>query len=164
MAEVKITVMGFNKLQRKFNQLAKQLRNKEPMFKGIGIKLLNEINETFEKESFEGSPWERLKQSTIFARPGISLVEARKGTAEVKILQNTGTLRRSYSPGDSESRYSVSKNFVRVGTNLEYAAIHEFGIGSPKRQMIPSKKRALEIAIPVANFFVNRSLRSSRLI
>ena len=158
MAEVKVTVIGLNKLQRKFNKFARQLKNKKPMFKAIGIKLINEINETFESESFEGTPWQRLKLSTIEAR--------RKGRGPEldKILQDSGTLRKSYAPQNSEGRYLVNNDFVRVGTNVEYAASHEFGIGNPKRQMTPSKKRALEIAVPIANLFVNRSLRKSRLI
>lgn len=158
MAEVKVTLVGLTKLQRKFNKFAKQLKNKEPMFKAIGIKLLNEINRTFETETFEGEPWQRLSDATKKSR------RKGRGPEEDKILQDTGNLKNSYSPQNGESRWFVSRSFVRVGTNVEYAASHEFGMGNPERGMIPTKKRALEIAVPIADLFVNRSLRKARLI
>ena len=158
MAEVKVTLIGFTELQRKFNKFAKRLKNKEPMFKAIGIKLLNEINRTFETETFEGEPWQRLSEATKKSR------RRGRGPEEDKILQDTGNLKNSYSPQNPESRYFVSRSFVRVGTNVEYAASHEFGIGNPEREMIPTKKRALQIAVPVADFFIKRSLQRTRLI
>lgn len=158
MAEVKVTLVGLTETQRKFNKAAKQLKNKKPMFKAIGIKLLNEINRTFETETFEGEPWQRLSEATKKSR------RKGRGPDDDKILQDTGKLKSSYSPQNADSRYFVSRNFVRVGTNVEYAASHEFGIDNPEREMIPTKKRALEIAVPVADFFVKRSLRQARLI
>ncbi len=72
-----------------------------------------------------------------------------KLTAKIKgdklsgqVLKNqTGTLRRSISP--SVSADSSTRIVGKVGTNIEYAAIHEYGGRTPPHVILPKKGRAL---------------------
>ncbi len=133
MAQVQVRALGLNTQQKKLNRMAKSVANRRAMFTQIGIKVINEISNTFKGESHEGKPWKPLSPVTIAMRRsgGIS------GT--IKILQDTGKLRREF----------VSKptnNDVKIGTPTEYAPKHEFGENIPRRQMLPSRERGLKIA------------------
>ena len=58
-----------------------------------------------------------------------------------QVLKNrTGTLRRSISPSVSASGTAVTGT---VGTNVEYASIHEFGGRTPAHDIFPKRGRAL---------------------
>ena len=120
---------GTKVLQARFKKLAKRTSNRSTLFKRIGVKVLNEIDKTFKEETHEGEPWTPLQLSTIARRRG--------GLA--RILQDTGTLRRSYG-------FEATPNLVRIGTPIIYAPPHQDGEGNlPERPMIPTKKRGLEI-------------------
>ena len=150
MADTKVEIKGLKETQRRFNALARKLKNKIPLYKRIGIMVLNEIDKTFRSEEHEGSKWERLSPATIAAR------RKGRGPGGARILQDTGTLRSSFT-----SEPSISK--VKVGTEIEYASPHEFGLGVPKRQMIPSIKRGFEIAIEVSDKYIKDKLKQAQL-
>ena len=58
-----------------------------------------------------------------------------------QVLKNrTGTLRRSISPSVSSSGTTVTGT---VGTNVEYATIHEFGGKTAAHDILPKRGRAL---------------------
>lgn len=58
-----------------------------------------------------------------------------------QVLKNrTGTLRRSISPSVFSSGTAV---VGKVGTNVEYASIHEFGGRTPAHDIFPKRGRAL---------------------
>lgn len=145
------TIKGDKALQFKFRRLVNQIKtNKTPMYKRIGIKILNEIDKNFKTESHDGKRWQSLSDRTIFAR--------RRGprAGSPQILQDTGTLRRSFN-------LEANNNLVRIGTNIEYAQQHEHGIGVPQRRMIPSDKKTLEISIKIADDYTEEQLKKERL-
>lgn len=145
------SIKGERELQFKFRRLANQIKsNKTPMYKRIGIKILNAIDENFRTESHDGKRWQSLSDRTVFSR--------RRGprTGVPKILQDTGTLRRSFAMEADNSK-------VRVGTNIEYAPQHEYGIGVPQRKMIPSDKKALEISVKIADGYIDEQLKKEGL-
>lgn len=134
-------------VQARFRRLASNIKNKRPMFKRIGVKLLNEISENFDKESHEGQPWDRLSATTV----------ARRRLGSDKILQDTGRLRGSFVE-------EATTTSVRVGSPIEYAPTHEDGKGNvPQRKMLPSKTLALSISVDVAGNFIKESIRNSKL-
>lgn len=147
----------FPTLQRKFNKLARKIKKLSPLYKAIGIKLLNQISEYFDKESIEGKPWKRLSVSTIMARRKGKNIASSKG---VKILQDTGKLRASFAMSANNSRVIV---FPGGKPGREYAAQHEFGIGVPRRPFMPPQWRALTIAIEQAERFIEKNLGGAGL-
>ena len=77
----------------------------------IGMSLLVSIRQGFEAErSPEGEAWEPLKPATV---------RQRKGDAH-PILQRKGRLKKSIT-------IKMTPDSVIVGTNLAYAAAHQFG-------------------------------------
>jgi phage virion morphogenesis protein len=145
------TIKGEKALQFKFRRLANQIKkNKTPMYKRIGIKVLNAIDENFRTESHDGKRWQSLSDLTVFAR------RRGPGAGSSKILQDTGTLRRSFD-------FDANNSQVRVGTNIEYAQQHEFGLGVPERKMIPSDKKVLEISVKVADDYIDEQLKKGDL-
>jgi len=140
--------VGTKALQAKFKRLAKKTSNKGALFKRIGVVVLNEIDNTFRDETHEGEPWEPLKLATIARR---------RGGGIARILQDTGTLKRSFG-------IDATLNLVRIGTPIIYAPPHQEGEGNlPERPMIPSKKRGLEIAVKVGNSYIKESIQKARL-
>lgn len=80
------------------------------------------INERFEKEQTpEGTKWKPLSPARVRQR----LKKHKKG--HMKILQDMGELRKSVT-------YEAGENYVRIGSNLKYAATHQFG-----RSNIPAR-------------------------
>jgi phage gpG-like protein len=73
----------------------------------IKEEMYHDVLDHFEKEMGDNGKWEKLKDSTIAQRK-------KKGYWPGKILQQTGTLKRSVT-----SR--VFRDKAIVGTNLEYA-------------------------------------------
>lgn len=139
---------GTKALQSKFKRLANRTSNKLALFNRIGVKVLNEIDKTFKEETHEGEPWAPLQSSTIARRRGGGLA---------RILQDTGTLKRSWV-------MDATPNLVRIGTPIIYAPPHQEGEGSlPERPMIPSEKRGLEIAVKTAGGYIKESIQKARL-
>ena len=98
-------------ITQKLNEIQKKLGDLTPVFNQIGHTLIYIVEENFESESFLGKPWTPLKDST-------KKQKAKKGYK--KILQNRGHLAESID-------FEASKNKLVLGTNVEYAAIHQFG-------------------------------------
>ena len=84
---------------------------KPRVYREIGQSLLVSIRQGFEAErSPEGEAWEALKPATV---------RRRKGDAH-PILQRKGNLKKTIT-------FNVTPDSVIVGTNLVYAAVHQFG-------------------------------------
>lgn len=92
-----------------------------------------------EPGSYDGGPnkWVDLAEGTKKAR-------ARRGHWPGPILQDTGRLAASF-------HYNAHEDSVEVGTNVEYAAIHEFG-GTIQRTS--KKGKGYSIRIPARPFLV----------
>lgn len=96
------------------------------MKKEVDMRFRNEVDT-------DGSPWKGLKGNTIISRYNSGL-KKKRGKRAVKgrsrILSNTGRLRNSI-------RARNTRREAIVGTNVKYAATHNFGY--PKRN-IPQRR------------------------
>ncbi|HOV99271.1 MAG TPA: phage virion morphogenesis protein [Bacteroidota bacterium] len=88
--------------------------NLQPLMVNLAETMRTTVFKNFDTEGNRlGKHWPQLKHSTILQRQ-------KKGYWPGKILQRTGQLKRSI-----QSSYGV--DYAKVGTNLIYAAIHNFG-------------------------------------
>jgi len=91
----------------------------EPLLSKIKVIGLQSVEENFESQ---GRPkWEPLKLQTLKRR-------AKKGYTG-GILQRTATLKKSVTG-------EIGKDKVTIGSNLEYAAVHQFGF---RKRKIPAR-------------------------
>ncbi|MBN2895038.1 MAG: phage virion morphogenesis protein [Campylobacterales bacterium] len=137
-----IKVTGLEEIRTTLSKLHDATHNMHPMMAEIGNMLINEIDETFEDE---GRPkWTPLSRTTLrlgYTNMGKSKKKkthpnngkVSKGF-ERKILQKSGRLRGSITK-------EITNNSATVGTNLEYAAIHQFGgmAGRGRKVKIPAR-------------------------
>lgn len=92
-------------------ELQKRINNLEPVFRDIGQILRNSTEERFRKaEDPTGQPWATLQP----------WYQEMKKKHKGKILFLSGRLESSFS-------YSATNDSVTLGTNVRYAAIHQFG-------------------------------------
>ena len=85
-----------------------------PMMRKISEVMAEAVEDNFDREQTpDGLPWEPLKPSTIKARE-------KRGYWPSKILQRRAELVRSIAR-------EFGRDYAQVGTNKEYAAIHQFG-------------------------------------
>lgn len=101
-------------LRQALRRLTQATTDLTPALKRIGEHLVGSIKgDRFESETApDGTPWAPLKPATLKRKQRQKRI--------LKTLQERGSLRRSII-------YQVSANQLQVGTNLEYAAIHQFG-------------------------------------
>lgn len=146
-----MTANDVKELQARFRKLAGKCDNVTVLLKRIGINIMNEISKNFREEGNNGDKWPTLSEATIRGRRN-------KNKSSIKILQDTGKhLRSTFSP-------EIDDKSVRVGTPTEFAPAHEYGqVPMPKRQMLPTYKRGLEIAIDVAESYVSDSVKEAGL-
>jgi len=70
-----------------------------------------------------------------------------------KLLQDTGLLRASFAPSSNDK-------IARIGTELPYAATHEFGRGAiPARRMLPKRADVIEQVKRIFKFHTDKALR-----
>lgn len=99
-------------MQAAFGRLADAVTDMRPVMDEIGMGLASRVRTTFEHEASPwGDKWPGLK-ATLRGR-------RMKGTG-AQILRDTGRLANSIS-------HTVTGNSVDVSTDVEYAAIHNFG-------------------------------------
>ncbi len=122
MAGSRITyVIEDTALRAMLERQAQPATGKDSLAPRLGQYLQNSTRARFKTETKpDGTPWKELKQSTI----------RRKKSHADKILTLRGNLR------DYIRWQPLDDNGVEVGTNTEYAAIHQFGgeIQQPGRQ------------------------------
>lgn len=136
---MQIELQGSHDLQEQLKKLDKRLGNLSPVFAEIGNTVLNDIDERFEKQ---GPGWKRLSYATLIGGyRGKKITSDGKATKgfenHVKskgILHRSGHLRNSFT-------MDADGSGVTVGTNVEYAAIHNFGgyAGKGRRVKIPAR-------------------------
>lgn len=101
-------------------RLSLRVKNMKPAMRSITRIMLNEIDENFETEGRNANGlWEPWSDSWRKERE-------RRHRGEGKILNLEGDLRRSFTR-------EATNDTANVGTNKEYAAIHNFG-GDIKKQ------------------------------
>lgn len=109
-ASIAAKLSGLNEIVDTLNQLIANSQDLTPAHAQIGEYLLESHQSRFQLEiAPDGSLWEPLAPETL----------ARKG-GEDRILQDSGLLRDTLS-------YEVTANDLLFGSNLEYAATHQFG-------------------------------------
>lgn len=123
-AEVTIEIQGPS-LQAKLEQLARATQNLAPFWRSVGEYMLRSVNDRFRSEQDpEGKAWAPL--SAAYRRQ-------KKGP---KILTESGRLR--------QIAYRASAQGLTVGTNVRYAAIHQFGgeVKLPERTQVLAFKKS----------------------
>ncbi len=124
-------------LQQLVNELdftIRQCENISPILHEVGNLAKNEAELSFEKESSPfGDKWTPLSQQTLKNKRGS------------KILTESSLLQSSIN--SRVNMQSAMKGSVSIGTNLEYAKIHQFGgkagrslkVNIPARLFLPFK-------------------------
>jgi len=113
-------------LQQTLDKLYEKTSDLRPLMKNIAGIMADSVEENFKQEG-QPDKWEELKKVTIKVR-------TKKGYWPGKILQVEGQLATSITTQyDSESAV--------IGSNLEYAAIHQLGgnSGKGKKVTIPAR-------------------------
>ncbi len=104
-------------------RLSERMEDMTPVMRRIGELLVSSVQENFNREGRYSGPgswrggskrWKPLSRSTIKQRE-------RLGYWPGQILTRTGRLKSSIN-------YHAGRDYVAVGTNLIYAAIHQFGV------------------------------------
>ena len=108
---------GLNRLIANFGEMASGGRFRSMLSSRLAEAARAEVGKSFDQERDPyGNAWQKLSPATIKARRG--------GGVGAKILQDTRRLRRSIT---SRGAYTSDANGFEIGTNVEYAAIHNFG-------------------------------------
>ena len=109
MAKIKL-----KDLQNELKELEKSAKGLKPLLQRVGNIVQTESSRAFENQTSPfGAAWQPHAPSTLAKK----LKERKLGA---RILQDTGTLAMSIVP-------SYTANSVSVGSNVRYAAIHQFG-------------------------------------
>ena len=128
---------GLKSLQAKLKQKAERLLDLKPYWQLVGMYVQKQTTrERFDKEQTpEGSKWKPLAPATVKRRL------KRHKTGNMKILQDAGHLRRSI-------KYEAGSYYVKIGSNLKYARIHQFGgkhiPARPFLGVTPSERRHIK--------------------
>lgn len=133
-ALVEITIDA-TELQELFGRLMRHMADMTPVLAEIGEVVIESVQRNFEEHRApDGTAWKPLAPATVAAR-------AKKGRSAEDILILNRILMGSLHLDAHPDR-------VEVGTNTEYAAVHQFGIG--ERSVIGSRRRMP--AIPARPF------------
>lgn len=126
-------------------ELKRRIAQPSGFYKNVGDYLVFSTKETFQREtSPDGQPWKPLLPSTIKGRVS-------RGRSPNGILRESGALAGSVST-------QASSTNVKIGSNVEHAAIHQLGgtIKKPARQGEIFLKRN-ERTGEIGNLFVKKS-------
>ena len=126
-ARIEITLEGSELLDRLGRALA-QLAQPAPLLDAIGAELADGVQRRFiAAKDPDGNPWEESERAKAGERGG-------------KTLTDTGRLQQSIS-------WSADADSVLVGSNVIYAAIHQFG-----GEIRPKSAQALAFTLPGGAF------------
>ncbi|MCL1162468.1 phage virion morphogenesis protein [Shewanella chilikensis] len=130
---IKVEYRGEKSLTNALNSLLKQGSNLAPVLGDIGEYLLPSTQQRFvEMQAPDGSPWAELSSTTLE-------LKAAKGARLDRILTESGTLADTL-------HYQISADTLSLGSNEEYAAMHQFGGITSPSSMIPG------VEIPAREF------------
>jgi phage virion morphogenesis protein len=115
--------------QRKLNEITAKLDDPTPLMEIIAGILESETEEKFQQQG-RRPHWLPLNSAYEAAKA------KRKGTTVLKILQDIGILAGSLS-----TRYG--SDYAEIGSNVPYAAIHQFGGQTRPHTIRPRDKKAL---------------------
>lgn len=109
----------------------KQCKNISPILSEVSMQLENTTQESFEKETSPfGDKWTPLSKQTLKHKKGSKIL------TESSMLQSSINSRTKLQQTKTSTQGSVS-----IGTNLEYAPIHQFGgkAGKNLKANIPAR-------------------------
>lgn len=152
-----IKVTGFEKIEKKLENLAKLEINVKPALRTIGEMVRNSIEDSFEKETSPfGERWKPLSSSTIFSeiRGGKKGSTIKSGKRHKKgflkkygvggsrrILRRDGNLADNWVVEVGDSSVVVSNN-TQSKNGFKYGLAHQFGAngtGRGKNGIIPAR-------------------------
>lgn len=113
---INVQIQGLKKLQKKLKATEDIMRSMKPYWQLVGQYVQRQtIKERFDKEQApDGQKWKPHSEMTKKMR------SKRHKTGNMRILQDNGELRRSI-------QYEAGNNYVKVGSVLKYARVHQFG-------------------------------------
>ena len=113
---INVQIQGLKKLQSKLKATENIMRSMKPYWQLVGQYVQRQtIKERFDKEQApDGQKWKPHSEMTKKMRA------KRHKTGNMKILKDNGELRRSIT-------YEAGNNYVKVGSVLKYARVHQFG-------------------------------------
>lgn len=125
----------------KLDRIAKVLAAPERALKQIGVLLVADSQKAFKSQSFDGKPWPARSVPNVFGiladfAAGKAAPPARRFEAR-PALRDTGRLAQSIA------FRVIGKNAVEVGTNVEYAAVHQKGGKVESAKITPQVRTAL---------------------
>ena len=139
-----MTLSGDKLLNKKLRNAMKYARDLRPAFKIIAVEMYYSINENFEKQSKPvGGKWQKLSDS---------YQKFKQKIGKQRILQITGALKnsiisRSGGRGTQGSITKMDRMKLQIGTQLKYAAVHQFGYKNiPARPYLGFKKKDIRLA------------------
>lgn len=107
---VSVDVTGSSSIVNAFNRLIKNIDDTSPALRDIGEYLTESTQQRFEDmETPDGEKWEELAPGTIAKKKRVD-----------RILTESGTLADTLN-------YQLGNDQLMFGSNLEYAATHQFG-------------------------------------
>ncbi len=110
---ISVDVIGEEAITKMFNRLISQSDDVSPALRDIGEHMLEATDNRMSNEvSPDGQPWEPLSLNTIENK-------SLSGQSD-KILRGYGTLADLLN-------YQINGNQLMFGSNMEYAATHQFG-------------------------------------
>lgn len=125
-------------LQQLINELdftIRQCKNISPILGEVSMQLENTTQESFEKETSPfGDKWTPLSKQTLKHKKGSKIL------TESSMLQSSINSRTKIQKSKGGAKGSAS-GIVSIGTNLEYAPIHQFGgkAGKNLKANIPAR-------------------------
>ena len=124
--------MGFQitvqdkQLKAELTKLQAKTKNLKPLLNQVGYYLLEVVENSFSSEAdANGKAWQELSPSYL---------DYKNKKGYTKKLQNKGTLAESID-------FITTTDALILGTNIEYAPIHQFGglAGKDKKAYIPAR-------------------------
>ncbi len=129
-AALRIEVEGDREIGRALRRLRRRMKDLTPVMDSIGRRLMTSTDMRFKTGvDPDGEPWPKSRAARD---RGLEGSVSRRGLT----LVDTGRLRQSITRRASEDE-------VVVGTNVAYAAIHQFGGKTPPRRIVARRKKAL---------------------
>lgn len=135
---MKIVVrFGDSEVRGMLRELSLKVQDMTPAMREIGEVILTSVEDNF---NAQGRPGRWTPSKRVLKEGG-------------QTLSNTARLRRSFTGSPekpADAIFRVGRNRVEVGTNVVYAAVHQFGIG--RRSSLKSKRTMP--AIPARPFLM----------
>ena len=132
---IKVEAKGRTAITKALNNLLKQSGDLTPVLGEIGEYLLESTQQRFiDQQAPNGSPWAELSSTTL----------ERKQRTD-RILTESGTLADSL-------HYQLGRNQLALGSNEEYAAMHQFGGTTSPQSMMPNQEIVAREFLGIAPF------------